>query len=102
MIYYDLKGPRRLYFYRREERGPMVLALNDSNRIAKDLNFKALKVFSDFCIPSNMPLRLYCSQSSFRFSITSHWEVSLCGCSSDVYTFLHNLFWVCTSWLMAI
>ena len=57
MIYYDLKGPRRLYFYRREEGGPMVLALNDSNRIAKDLNFKALKAFSNLHIQSNVSLR---------------------------------------------
>ena len=77
----------------------MVLALNDSNSIAKDLNFKALKVFSDFHIQSNVSLRLYCSQSSFRLSIARHWEVRLCGCSSDIYTFLHNLFWVCNSWL---
>jgi len=80
----------------------MVLALNDSNSIAKDLNFKALKVFSDFHIQSNVSLRLYCSQSSFRLSIARHWEVRLCGCSSDIYTFLHNLFWVCTCWLMAV
>ena len=42
MIYYDLISPRTVYFSLSEEGGPMVLALDDSNRIAKDLNFKAL------------------------------------------------------------
>ena len=49
----------------------MVLALNDSHRIVKDFNFKALKVFSDFCIQQNVSLRLSYSQSSFRFFITT-------------------------------
>ena len=40
MIFYDLISPR-IYFSLSEEGGPMVLALDDSNRIAKDLNFKA-------------------------------------------------------------
>ena len=57
MIYYDLISPRTLYFSLSEEGGPMVLALNDPNSIAKDLNFKALKVFSDFHIQSNVSLR---------------------------------------------
>ena len=42
MIYYDLISPRTVYFSLSEEGGPMALALDDSNRIAKDLNFKAL------------------------------------------------------------
>ena len=42
MIYYDLISPRTLYFSLSEEGGPMVLALDDSNRIVKDLNFKIL------------------------------------------------------------
>ena len=33
---------QELYFSVSEEEGPMVLALDDSNRIAKDLNFKIL------------------------------------------------------------
>ena len=35
----------------------MVLVLDDSSRIAKDLKFKALNVFSEFYIQSNMSLR---------------------------------------------
>ena len=36
------KPKKCLYFFLSEEGGPMVLELDDSNRIAKDLNFKAL------------------------------------------------------------
>ena len=49
MIYYDLTA-QEVYFSLSDEGRPMVLALNDSHRIVKDFNFKALKVFSDFCI----------------------------------------------------
>ena len=36
------KPKKAVYFSLTEEGGPMVMALDDSRRMAKDLNFKAL------------------------------------------------------------
>ena len=41
-LLYAHKPKKSVYFSLTEEGGPMVLALDDSSRIAKDLNFKAL------------------------------------------------------------